>query len=118
MQPATALFLAWILSAFSMLSIAAPAFSATENMAQPCMIPTISQENSKANSHDCCQQLESHCATGQCDCDTGHSSNPLVNTVSIIPLSFHQQPTLKQALSSGFISHPSTSLYRPPRING
>ena len=114
MQRTTAPFLAWILSVFFMLSIAAPAFSVTENITPLCMTQAISQISNKDH-HPCCQQLENHCAAEQCDCDTGHSGNSLLITPSL-SLGFNKHSMLKQPLSFRFISNPSASLYRPPKI--
>jgi hypothetical protein len=112
MQRAIALFLALILSMFSMHTTGASTFSPGEDIAQNSM----TKANNKTNSHDCCQQSCNNCSKGRCDCDTGHSSNPLLITPSIL-LSFNKHPTPTPSLSSGFISHPSSSLYRPPRIS-
>lgn len=112
------LFLILILTALPVLSIATSVISASPNnktTTLTCQQHTEMQTGNATKHPDCCQLLDNHCASGQCDCDTGHFSSLLISNLSTFPI-YYQQSVFQQSLSLGLISHRSNSLYRPPRI--
>ena len=115
MQRLAMLFLILILTALPVFSIATSVISASPNTTLTCQQHTEMQTGNATKHHDCCQLLDNHCASGQCDCDTGHFSSLLISNLSTFPI-YYQQSVFQQSLSLGLISHRSNSLYRPPRI--
>jgi hypothetical protein len=115
MQRLAMLFLILILTALPVLSIATSIISASPNTTRTCQQHTEMQVGNATPPPDCCQLLDNHCASGQCDCDTGHFSSSLTSNLSTFPV-YYQQSVFQQSLSLGLISYRSNSLYRPPRI--
>lgn len=112
MQRVASLFLVLLLVVLPVLSIATPVTTTTPD--HNCITEAITQANSQKNHHNCCQMLENHCSSGQCDCESKQFSSSLATTASA-PLVLRYYSEFHQHLSSPFISHRPKSLYRPPR---
>jgi hypothetical protein len=99
------------LIASPMLSIAAPVVTLSTHPTQACTIQ-LNISVSRNTTQVCCQLLENHCSSGQCDC--GQLSHSLTNNPPI-SISSPLLSTFQLSLSTDFFSQQLSSLYRPPR---